>query len=149
MDPFETTTPTTLPALAPAKARGPKAIWGELLGKQFCPVSLYFLHNLHRLGPPGGAGLNPTETGVLLQIVSHKWGTEAPYPSLHTIAERMGLDVRSVRRAVKSLEGLGLLRRERRMLGGTNRYHIDGLVQRLEQLMQQDVEATDAREVAA
>lgn len=116
----------------PAKpTRGPKAIWGEVLGERFCPVSVYFMQNLHRLG----GGLTPTQTLVLLQIVSHKWGSDAPYPSLKKIAQRIGKDVRTVRRSVEQLEKLQLLRREHRTFGGTNRYHIDGLIRQLEAIV--------------
>ena len=119
--------------------RGPKAIWGEALGERFCPVSTYFMHNLHRLG---AGGLTPTQTLVLLQILSHKWGNDAPYPSLAKIGKRIGLDVRTVRRAVRQLEDFQLLRRESQKVGGTNRYHFDGLVQKLEELMRTDQDKT-------
>lgn len=122
----------------------------RLAAHYFTPVSEVFLHNLHRLRPHDGArGLNPTETLVIIQIMSHKWDGRAPFPALTTIAERIGLDVRSVRASVKRLEGLGYLRREPSPYGGPNRYHLDGLFQALERLLDEDAKLAAAAPTTA
>lgn len=145
--------PTATPAAAtttspPAVDRSVAARWTPRLAEHhFTPVSEVFLHNLQRLRPhPGARGLNPTETLVIIQIMSHKWDSRAPWPALTKIAERIGLDVRTVRAAVKRLEELGYLRREPSILGGTNRYHLDGLFRALESLL--DENASTATEAA-
>jgi hypothetical protein len=111
----------------------------RLADRHFTPISEVFLHNLQRLRPnPGARGLNPTEALVIIQLMSHKWDNRAPFPALTTIAERIGLQVRSVRAAVKRLEDLGYLRREPSTYGGPNRYHMDGLFAALEGLLDED-----------
>ena len=111
----------------------------RLAERHFTPISEVFLHNLQRLRPnPGARGLNPTEALVIIQLMSHKWDSRAPFPALTTIAERLGLQVRSVRAAVKRLEDLGYLRREPSTYGGPNRYHLDGLFTALEALVEED-----------
>jgi len=82
--------------------------------------------------------------------MSHKWDSRAPFPALTTIAERIGLDVRTVRASVKRLEDLGYLRREPAPYGGPNRYHLEGLFRALEQLIDEDAkaEAASSKEAA-
>ncbi len=57
--------------------------------------------------------LSATEMMVILNLLMHWWQGEGqwPYPRLSTIASRMGVTVRTVERAVGSLESKGLLTR--------------------------------------
>lgn len=126
---------------------GVEQVWGPTLSRTFTPVSAYFLANAHRLGQPGSKGLNPTEMMVIIQILSFKWGSSAPFPALGTIGERLGLSVRTVRDTVKRLEDLGYIRREYNPNGGRSRYHFGGLFKRLEALMAADIAAKDAKDV--
>ena len=115
-----------------------QARWTERLGKRFCPVSSVFLANYHRLRPHENArGLNSTEAMLVIQILDHKWTTKAPWPSVPTLAKRLGISTRAVRAALKSLEDGGWLRREYRN-HGTNLFHFDGLFAALEALMDAD-----------
>jgi DNA-binding MarR family transcriptional regulator len=124
-------------------------VWTQKLGRKFTPISTFFLANLHRLGPPGGKGLTPTEAMVICQIFTFKWDGRAPKPALRTVATRLGLSVRTVRDTVKRLEELKLVERELSAEGGANRYHFQGLFARLEALMDADADATDEAENAA
>lgn len=125
--------------------RSVAARWSTRLATRFCPVPTYFLENYHRLRPgPNANGLSSTEAMVVIHLVSFKWSARAPFPTVGTIAERMGLHERSVRAAVRNLEQLGYLKREFSRHGGPNRYHFDGLIQALEALMDQDLAAADA-----
>ena len=56
--------------------------------------------------------LSSTELVVLLNLITHWWrADELPYVRPTTIASRMGLDRRTVERALQSLEARGLIRR--------------------------------------
>ena len=123
----------------PSPDRSVAARWTARLAERYTPISEVFLHNLHRLRRhPNERGLNPTETLIIIQIMSHKWDGRAPFPALTSIAERMSLDVRTVRASVKRLENLGYLRREPSLNGGPNAYHLDGLFRALEALQDED-----------
>ena len=118
--------------------------WTPRLGKQFCPVSSYFLANYHRLRPHESAqGLSSTEVMVVIHLMDHKWDSRAPYPTLGRLAERMGLSTRAVRSALQTLQGLGYVQREASPSGGPNKYHLEGLFNALEALMDGDVVARD------
>lgn len=119
--------------------------WTPQLAKRFCPVSSFFLSNYHRLKPHEAArGLNSTEALLIIHLMDYKWDDRAPFPTLTTISKRMGLTVRAVRSAVKNLEDLGYLKRERSRSGGPNRYHLQGLFKALEELQSRDAEASRA-----
>lgn len=125
------------------------ARWGARLAKPFSPVSRYFLHNYWRLAPHSGArGLNSTEAMLIIQILDHKWDERAPFPTLATLGQRMGLSPRALRSTVKRLEELKYITREPSPYGGPNKYHFDGLIKALHELMDKDVEEQDVKEVA-
>ncbi len=139
--------PPTEPLEDEKRKRGVDARWGARLGKHFTPISSYFLQNAYRLKPlgmPKAKGLSPSETLALVHLFDHQWDERDAYPSLQTIADRMSLSRRQVRDIMKRLEDLKLLTRIRGPLGGTNRYNLTPLKKRLEQLMDDDIAASDA-----
>lgn len=109
--------------------------WTPLLGEQFCPVSSAFLRYYHRLQPaPGVRGLNSTEALLVIHLMDHKWGEAAPFPGVETLAERLGLSDRAVRKALARLGECGYVVREP-VPGRSNRYRLDGLFAALEELL--------------
>ena len=89
-----------------------------------------------------GLGLTATELVVLLNLTMHWWYPEQkPFPRVTTIAERMGIDMRTVQRAMARLRELGLIRREKMATETGERAVIDlgGLVARLSELAVCDV----------
>lgn len=76
--------------------------------------------------------LSPTELLILIQIVGTWWrADEMPFPALKTLAVRAGVSDRQAQRAVSRLEGLGLLKRVRRVERGmiaSNAYDLSPLV---------------------
>lgn len=109
--------------------------WTPPLARQFCPVSSAFLRHYHRLRPaPGAPGLNSTEAILIIHLMDHKWGEAAPFPAVDTLAERMGVSGRAVRKAVARLEACGYVVREL-IPGRSNRYRLDGLFAALEELL--------------
>ena len=81
----------------------------------------------------GQLKLSSTEMMVLLNILLHWWrDDEWPYPRISTIGDRMGVNRRTVERAVRSLQEKGLVRhgRSEGMGGGpvARRFDLSGLV---------------------
>lgn len=144
--------PAPAQSVPPADKRHSRSVevrWTARLAKSFCPVSSYFLANYHRLRPHEQAkGLTSTEAMVLIQIMDHRWDERAPFPAMKTLAQRMGLAARTIRAAIKNLEDLGYIRRERSIWGGPNRYHFKGLFEALEKLMDEDAAKRDAADAA-
>ncbi len=80
--------------------------------------------------------LSSIELVVLLNLITHWWrADELPYVRPTTIANRMGVDRRTVERSLRSLEARDLIRRlpgERRKGKLTiRRFDLSGLVNRL------------------
>lgn len=57
-------------------------------------------------------------------LLSYAWQNDFCFPGQLRLAEDMGLDERSVRRHLKSLEAIGLLAIQRRGQGKTNMYEL-------------------------
>lgn len=85
-------------------------------------------------------GVTPLEAILLLNLVAFKniKTGDMPYPSVKTLAARLGSDERQVRRMLKSLQDKKLLVRVHRPRPGrshrTNQYDVRPLVERLEEL---------------
>lgn len=79
--------------------------------------------------------MTSTEAMLIIQILDHKWDSRAPFPTIKTLALRMGLSTRMIRAALKNLEDGGYIKREPLPNGGPNRYHFDGLFTALERFV--------------
>jgi hypothetical protein len=78
--------------------------WGEAAVGGFQAVPDVLLKNQDKLG------LTPTELVVLLNITMHWWYLDQrPFPRSTTIAKRMGLEPRTIQRAIARLQDLKLL----------------------------------------
>lgn len=80
--------------------------------------------------------LSPTEMMVLIQLTGMWWKKgDAPYPSMRTLAVRCGTSERQIARAIKRLEEIPLIKREKRRAKGliaSNSYDLSPLVEMLE-----------------
>lgn len=101
----------------------------------FTPVPNFFLHNYHALIPR----MTHAEAMFVIHIVSFKWKSSAPFPSLAKIAKQMGVTPQAVRAYARSLEKKAYLRREKRE-GLSNLFHLNGLFSALEAMCAQSVE---------
>ena len=90
-------------------------------------ISTFFLENYHRLKP---YALTHGEAMFVVHLMQHKWGTEAPYPGYKTLAKRMAVSDKTVRRLAKSLEDKKYLVREIRE-AKTNKFHVKKLIDAL------------------
>lgn len=105
--------------------------WGRadnILCHGYVPVPTFLLEIYANLKPHP---LTPAEVMFVLELMSHKWGKAAPYPSYKTIAQRMGVSDKMVRRYAQSLEAKQYLRRVLRK-NTSNRYDLTGLFQALD-----------------
>ena len=118
---------------------GVEARWPGALGEQFVPVSSFFLRNYTKLRPhPNARGLSSTEVMVLIHLLDHKWTDKAPFPTMNTLASRMGISARAVRHSVRELELAGYLERRRKTSYGPNHYYFEGLWNALNELQAQE-----------
>ena len=83
-----------------------------------------FLRNYANLQSYGG--LTVGEAMFVLQLMAFKWTGEDPFPSYKTLARRMGVTDKMVRRYAAKLEGKGYLKR-RAQIGGTNTFDLKPL----------------------
>ena len=78
-------------------------IWGEILDEGFTSVPNILLRYRSRIG------LKPKHVMLIIDIMSYKWDSKYPFPSYSTLAQRSGIEERSVKRITQDLEELGLL----------------------------------------
>jgi DNA-binding transcriptional regulator YhcF (GntR family) len=62
----------------------------------------------------------------VLQLMAFKWNQNAPFPSYSTLAKRMNITHKQVRRYAKALEDKGFLRRTAR-IGSSNSFDLQPL----------------------
>ena len=84
-------------------------------------------------------GLNPAQFNILVQLLSYYiYPDRPPYPPKRHLLQRTGMSEATLKKHVKALEQAGFLRREQRVTGagdfGSNIYHLDGLIEKLNKL---------------
>jgi DNA replication protein DnaD len=95
-------------------------------------------------------GLKALDVNILLQIAKHWWKAEtAPFPSVATIAESIGISVRAVQRRITKMEKEKLIERVMRFypLGGqkSNAYTFNGLIARSTPFAEEALKAREKR----
>jgi Helix-turn-helix domain len=85
-----------------------------------------FLHRYARLRP----ALTQAEALFVLHLMTFKWDRELPYPTYKTLALRMGVTDKMVRRYAQSLDRKGYLRRHYKVKAA-NRFDLTGLFEAL------------------
>jgi len=105
--------------------------WGKGVAERgFAQIPNYLLqinlyvHDDHKL--------SPVESLVLFHLVATWWKKdEMPFPSMNTLAERIGISERQVQRAIKALEEKGFLTKKKMKVKGviaSNVYDLNPLV---------------------
>jgi len=74
--------------------------------------------------------LTTSEAMLLLEIMTFKWGEQAPYPSYERLGQIMGVSARMVARYAKSLEKKGYVKLSRRQ-GTSNEFDLTPLFLRI------------------
>ena len=97
-----------------------------------------FLRNYAKL--PLYGGLTVSEAMFVLQLMSFKWTGDAPFPSYKTLARRMGVTDKMVRRYAANLEAKGYLKRGAR-IGSTNTFALEPLFTALQKALELERQA--------
>ena len=116
-----------------SKSWAVEKVWTKKLGKQFTPVSTYFLGNYHRLPYP----ISATEFLLIVHLLKFKWDDAMPYPAIRTLATNMLKSEAAVRGAARSLERKKYLVRHMTR-GKTNHFDLEPLYKAVEKLMEAD-----------
>lgn len=109
------------------KDRRVRTRWTPLLARVgHTPVSSAFLEHAHELN------LTPSEQLLLIHIFSFKWDAGLPFPAISTLATRMGVSERQVRKLLAAMEsGAGVIKRIERT-GRSNSFDLQPLFEKLE-----------------
>ena len=100
--------------------------WTEKLVQEgFTAISTTFLENYAALT------ISSPEAILIVHLMSFKWDSRHPFPSLTTLARRMGISTTAVRSHARSLEKKGFLHRLQRQ-GSTNEFDLTPLFVSLE-----------------
>lgn len=116
--------------------------WGTnvtKLGFQIVPDALLKHQAYLGIGKDGQSeAISSPEMIVLINVLMHWWTKETvPFPSAQAIAKRIGINRRSVDRAVEGLVNKGVLRKARE--GNLTLYDPTPLVERLQQLCKEGI----------
>jgi biotin operon repressor len=107
-----------------------------LLATSFTPVPTAFVEHYGRARSKGGLGISTGEAMVLIQLMNFKRGELMPYPSIGSIAVRMGLSETAVRKHIRSLAKQKLLVQKLRT-GKPSIYDLSPLFRQLERIQDQ------------
>ncbi len=110
-----------------------KKVWTKKLGKQFTPVSTYFIGNYHRLPYP----ISSTEFSLIVHLLKFKWDEAMPFPAIGTLAKNMLKSDAAVRAAARSLERKKYLKRHMTR-GRPNHFDLEPLFKAVEKLYDAD-----------
>jgi DNA-binding MarR family transcriptional regulator len=113
----------------------------EVFCNGFLAVPTLFLQRYGSLKP---YELTPSEAMFVLELMSFKWSSAHPFPSYKSIAARMGVSDKMVRRYAQQLETKGYLIREMRK-NRTNRFDLTGLLNALHSLALREIEQVKSR----
>lgn len=124
--------------ISPTPQGRPSAItakWGEAADAGFQLLPDVLLKNQSALG------VTATELVVLINLTMHWWyPSQRPFPRSTTIAERMGVEVRTIQRALNRPIELGLIQRVKvkKEAGESTEIELGGLVSELRKLAIKD-----------
>lgn len=97
--------------------------------------------------------LKPLDLNVLIHLLSYWWtAPNLPRPSKKTLAAAVGVDPSTIRRCLQKLEKAGYLKRiEHRKAYGSrpNRYNLQGLVNAIQPLAEEELEEIRKKKVQA
>jgi hypothetical protein len=120
---------------ATAKNQSISGRWGsqEVFANGFLAVPILFLKSYAKLNPP----LSPAEAIFVLELMTYKWTKDHPFPSYKTLAERMNVTDKMVRRYAQKLEDKHYLQRLQRK-SKTNEFDLTRLFHALRQIALSD-----------
>ena len=95
-------------------------------------------------------GLEPIDVNIILHLTQYWWRADnPPSPSVKTIADALGLSVRTIQKRIKALECANLIERVERREGKygsqTNLYKLDGLIKAATPFAEEKLVEIDAK----
>ena len=121
-------------------------IWGKpVLKHGYAGIPSILIRSQSRLG------LSPIQMNIIVQLLDY-WFDPArpPFPAKNDLADRIGVNSKTIQNNIRELEKAGYIQREmRKTTSGdwnSNIYHLDGLVKKIQKL---EPEFTDARDKKA
>lgn len=120
-------------------------IWGKpVLKHGYAGIPSILIRAQARLG------LSPTQMNIVVQLLDYWFDPQRPpFPSKKELAKRIGINPKTVQINIRALEDAGYIRREmRKTTSGdwnSNRYHLDGLVNKIQELEPEFTRARDKK----
>jgi predicted transcriptional regulator len=109
-------------------------IWGKAVRNYgYAGIPSIMIQGQRRLG------VTPLQMNILIQLLDYLYDpTRHPFPRKKEIADRLGVNPKTIQINIRALEKAGLIKREiRRKAAGdydSNVYHLDGLIARVQAL---------------
>lgn len=103
----------------------------------FTPVSDLFLDSYRQLPRP----LTTSEAMTVIHLIRFKWTETAPFPSVKTLARKMGISASAVRTHIRTLEEKRYLRRIPKA-GASNAFDLEPLFEELETYLKANPQRT-------
>jgi hypothetical protein len=141
--------PNVVPFPKAEKAKSStERIWGKAVRNYgYTGVPSVLIQGQRRLG------VTPLQMNILLQLLDYYFDpTRPPFPRKGEIADRMGVNAKTIQINMRALEKAGLIQREiRKKAAGdydSNVYHLDGLIARVQALEPEFRKAREERQRA-
>ena len=116
------------------KSSSHERIWGKpVLKHGYAGIPSILLRSQHRLG------LSPLQMNIIVQLLDYWFDpNNPPFPSKRQLADRIGVNPKSIQNNIRALEQAGYIRRQKRRTAAgdwnSNIYHLDGLVKKVQEL---------------
>lgn len=116
------------------KLSSTEKIWGKkVYSHGYAGIPSILIQAQRRLG------INPMQMNIIIQLLDY-WHepTRKPFPTKKDLANRIGVNAKTIQNNIRELEKAGLIQREQRKTAAgdwnSNIYHLDGLIERVQKL---------------
>lgn len=140
--------PSTRKEDSPTQTSSTERIWGKkVLAHGYAGIPSILIRGQRRLG------LNAMQMNILVQLLEYMFDpNRPPFPSKRDLADRLGVSPKTIQTNMAALEKAGFVRREqvKTRFGdyGSNKYHLDGLVEKVKKLEPDFAAERNARQAA-
>lgn len=129
-------------------ASSTERIWGKkVYSHGYAGIPSILIQAQRRLG------INPTQMNIIIQLLDY-WHepTRKPFPTKKDLANRIGVNPKTIQNNIRELEKAGFIQREQRKTASgdwnSNIYHLDGLVEKVQKLEPEFAEEKRKRRAA-
>src|SRR5690348_15416949 len=120
------------PTEASKKASSTERIWGKAVYKHgYAAIPSILIQAQQRLG------INAMQMNIIIQLLDYWFEpSRKPFPMKKELATRIGVTEKTIQINIRALEKVGLIQREMRKTAagdwGSNIYHLDGLIAKVQ-----------------